>query len=75
MKLDQEKIEKQAKDIMDSFLQELAQSTSDAHFGVEREREVRAPVHEPCDETFRRAFLANAPKTKDDLLIMERKHW
>ena len=68
-------IEKQAKHIMDSFMKELGEVKQEDSFGLEREAQTREPRVEECSEQFRKAFLANAPNTRDNLLIMERKQW
>jgi hypothetical protein len=73
--MNREEIEKQAKTIMDSFLKELATIEETHTFGLEREQSMREPKHEPSSETFKRAFFANAPKVKDNLIQMERKQW
>jgi hypothetical protein len=73
--MNNEDIEKQAKSIMDLFLIELGNVKEEHSFGLERDVQMREPKHEQSNETFRRAFFANAPKVKDDLLQMERKQW
>lgn len=74
-KIDLSAIEKQAKAIMDAFLKELGDVKQEAKFGLQREREMREPKACETDPQFRQAFFANAPKVKDDELVMERKQW
>ena len=74
-KYTQEEIEKQARGLMDSFLAELSAVSENEEFGLAREAQMREPRPVVCDEQFRQAFLANAPRTRDGLLIMEKKHW
>lgn len=72
---DHSKIEHQAKQLMDSFLKELSSIPQEDSFGLERDEQMRTPEPAKPNESFRKAFLANAPNVRDDLLIMERKQW
>jgi hypothetical protein len=75
--MNQQEIEEQAKQIMDSFLAELGSVGEPKHFGLVRERgqQVRQPAVKDCDERFRQLLFSNAPKLRDGLLVMERKTW
>ena len=76
--MDHAKIEATAKKVMDDFLKELGDAESPTDFGLRREgldAQVREPKHELCDPRFRGGMFANAPKVKDDELVMERKQW
>lgn len=69
-------IEHQAKALMDAFLAELQSVTDEQQFGLQRsEHEMRDPQWEQPNERFQKAFFANAPSVKDNLLQMERKQW
>ena len=73
--LDHDAIEKQAKHIMDSFLKELGSMKEQNKFGLTRTDQMREPKDKEPSEQFQKAFFANAPKVKDNLLIMEKKQW
>lgn len=73
--IDHDAIQAQAKRIMDDFLKELGEVKQEEHFGVEREKEMREPKAVEKDPNFSQAFLANAPRTKDGLLLAEKKQW
>lgn len=73
MKLDKAAIEAQAKRIMDSFVKNLGEQ--EVQFGVERDKQTREPKAVQPDMAFRQAFLENAPKTRDGLLLAEKKQW
>jgi len=72
----EEKIKEQAKQIMDEFMKAL-ESVKDVpeEFGIEREPAMREPKKPSCDPEFKKRLLKNAPKTKDDCVQAEKKHW
>ena len=74
--MDQDKILAQAKKIMDDFIKALDKVKVTEKFGVHRDEQVRVAEKECEDSTeFRKRIFKNAPKIKDDLFIMEKKHW
>ena len=73
--IDQQVIEEQAKRIMDDFLKELKEIGQEERFGLEREDEMRTPKPLEPNAQFRRAFLENAPKVRDNEIVAERKQW
>jgi hypothetical protein len=80
-KLDPAAIEKQAKAIMDSFLEELGSIGEPKEFGLRREHQKREATPHPTDEHFRQLFFENAraidtKKVNDrSEIVMERKQW
>jgi len=73
------KIEEQAKNIMDKFLNALNDigEVDSNNIGATREQSVReedAPKSCPNEE-FRIRLFANAPSVEDEQLKMEKKHW
>lgn len=74
--LDKEKIEKQAKKIMDDFISALDKVQEiKQEFGQEREEQLRKPEKPEESKEFRERIFKNAPKVKDDCLVMEKKSW
>lgn len=79
--LDPVAIEKQAKAIMDGFLNELGEIEQPKAFGLRREHQKREAVPHATDEHFRQLLLENAraidPKKVNDNeeIVMERKQW
>jgi len=75
-KVDKEKIEKQAKRIMDDFISVLDKVPEiNQEFGQEREEQLRKPEKAEDSKEFRQRMFKNAPKVKDDCLVMEKKSW
>lgn len=76
MALDEEKIKKQAKAIMDEFARALdkAGGTS-GEAGFEREQTTRAGQISTPDKDFRERMLKNAPKKDSSHVIAEKKSW
>jgi len=75
--MNQEKIKEQAKQIMDEFIDAL-EGVKDMpkDFGIERAPSMRKVKDKPsCDPEFKKRLLANAPKTKNDCIQAEKKHW
>lgn len=76
MKLDKKKIEEQAKKIMDEFSKALDKlETIDTPVGFEREENIRESKAATADKAFKERMLKNAPKTKGDYVVAEKKHW
>ncbi|MBU0665795.1 MAG: hypothetical protein ABIC91_06360 [Nanoarchaeota archaeon] len=75
MKMNQEKIRKEAKKIMDEFIKELDKITLSKDFGIKRKQETRKKFTDDSDEKFRERMLENAPNVKDDFIVAEKKKW
>lgn len=74
--LDKEKIERQAKKIMDDFISVLDKVPEiKQEFGQEREEQLRKPEKPEDSKEFRQRIFKNAPKVKDDYFVMEKKNW
>ena len=74
--IDREKIRKQAKHIMDNFIKALDKAESvKQEFGSERKCSMRAEIKKDKDPDFRKRMFMNAPKKRDDFLVMEKKDW
>ncbi len=76
--IDLAKIEAQAKQIMDGFLEELGSIEQPKEFGLRREgiaNQTREGKLGETDPQFRSKLFDNAPVVKDDELVMERKQW
>ena len=75
MRLDEEKIRKQAKQIMDEFMKALEKvKQEELIYGLEKKKSTREP-EKPDESGFRERMFRNAPKKKGDHIIAERKHW
>lgn len=73
---DQEKIKKEAKQIMDSFIQELEKiSFKEEDFSVKKEKNIREKIKTESNPEFRERMLKNAPKVKDNFILAEKKKW
>jgi len=74
--IDKEKITKQAKSIMDNFIRALDKAKGiKEEFGSERKCSMRAEIKKDKDRDFRKRMFKNAPKKRDDFLVMEKKNW
>ena len=74
--MDKQQILREAKKIMDSFVSALEKVKVKEHLGVKRDSQTRVASKEKCETSdFKKRMLKNAPKVKDDLLIMEKKEW
>ncbi|MFP4112153.1 MAG: hypothetical protein ACLFPQ_01100 [Candidatus Woesearchaeota archaeon] len=74
-KINHEAIKKDAKRIMDNFMKELDKIPEIKEFGTKREISVREPKESSFEDDFRENILNNAPKTKDNCILAEKKHW
>jgi Asp-tRNA(Asn)/Glu-tRNA(Gln) amidotransferase C subunit len=74
-KIDEEKIKRQAKEIMDDFVRSLDKigGIKEA-FGAERKVSVRTPKKSEFSD-FKERALKNAPKRKGNYFVMEKKNW
>ncbi len=74
--MDEEKIKKQAKNIMDEFISALNKVPRiKEKFGQERNQFIRKAEKCEYGPEFKERMLKNAPKVKDDQLVMEKKSW
>jgi len=85
--MDENKIKKEAKQILDKFAKalELVSSESDdsetSKFAVDREEFERVEgkagteVSSECENSFKDKLLENAPKKDDDFIIAEKGDW
>ncbi|OIO64173.1 hypothetical protein AUJ83_00105 [Candidatus Woesearchaeota archaeon CG1_02_33_12] len=74
--INEEKITKQVKSIMDNFIRALDKAKGvKEEFGSERECSMRAEIKKSRDPQFRERMFRNAPKKTDDFLVMEKKSW
>ena len=74
--MDEEKIKKQAKKIMDEFISALNKVPEiKEEFGQERKQFTRESAKSEYGKEFKERMLKNAPKVKDGQLVMEKKRW
>jgi len=74
--MDEGKIKKQAKKIMDEFISALDKIPEiEKGFGQERKDYMRKPGKSKYGKEFKERMLKNAPKVKDGQIIMEKKSW
>ncbi len=74
--INKEEIRKQAKQIMDNFIKALDKAEDiKESFGSERKDSTRAKIKKHKDPYFRERVFRNAPKKRDDFLVMEKKNW
>ena len=72
----QEEIRKEAKKIMDEFMDALDKvKSADGEIGFEAGDGTRKPKSKKKDSGFRERMLDNAPKSKDGFLVAEKKKW
>ena len=75
-KLDEGKIRKQAKAIMDEFVKALDKvGKISGNVGLEREHTTREGKKSKPDTDFRERMLKNAPKQEGGRIIAEKKGW
>lgn len=71
-----DKIKKQAKEIMDEFMNALEKVNVELdHTSSQTEKNTREENPSKPDKEFNKRFLKNAPKTKDGEIIAEKKKW
>ncbi len=74
--ISEEKITKQVKAIMDNFIRALDKAEGvKEEFGSERKDSMRTKIKKDKDPSFRKRMFRNAPKKRDDFLVMEKKTW
>lgn len=71
----EEKIKEEAKKIMDGFMAELGEIEVKEEFGLVRDEQIREPQEKRQDDGFKERMLKNAPKTKGDSIVAEKKSW
>lgn len=76
-KEEQEKIKKEAKDIMDSFAKALekAEEEFSEEFNVKRENQLREETSVKGEKEFRKIFFENAPSKSQDFIKAEKGKW
>jgi len=74
--VDKEKIQKEAKEILDKFAKALEKvKTDDLDFHVNREEFERVEeIGEKC-EGFKESLLENAPNKNEDFILAEKGKW
>lgn len=73
--MDKAAIEKEAKRIMDNFLEALRKETFSCDIGSERKKNVRQDGKREEDPYFHEHMLKNAPKTNNGYIQAEKKKW
>ncbi len=74
--MDQEKIRKAAKALMDEFVAALEDVNEDTgKVGIERAESVREAGKCEFSEGFSERMLKNAPTRKDNYVVAEKKKW
>ena len=76
--MDQKKIEKEAKEVLDKFARALekVEKEQDIDSYVDRDiSERKEGLGKECDKSFKKRILENAPNKDDDFIIAERKGW
>ena len=75
-KLNEEKIKRQAKAIMDEFVKALDKTGEiSGDVGIERAEMAREARQSRPDKEFRERFLKNAPKKTEGYIVAEKKSW
>jgi Asp-tRNA(Asn)/Glu-tRNA(Gln) amidotransferase C subunit len=70
-----DKISKEAKKIMDNFVDALGSGNADGGFEVRRDLNMRSGEELILNSDFRERVLENAPKVKDGFIVAEKKKW
>ena len=74
--MDEKQIEKEAKEILDSFAKALEKvKTKEADFYVERDLSEREEGLGDSCNGFKSKLLGNAPDKNDDFIVAERGAW
>ncbi len=73
--MNKEQIAKDAKKIMDEFIEELEGVKLTEDFGVERKADMRTSFDDERDEGFRERMLKNAPSERKGFIVAEKKSW
>jgi len=75
MNLDENKIKKEAKKIMDNFISELEQIKEIQDFKIERKDFLRGNKEVKLDEDFKKRWFKIIPKTKNGCVLAEKGKW
>ena len=74
--MDEEKIKKKAKAVMDEFIKALDKvGEISGEVGLEREQTTREASKSKHNKDFGERMLKNAPKKEDGHVIVEKKSW
>lgn len=74
--MNQEEIKKDAKRILDSFMEDMKDINVEENFVLERETCYREEGEgRDLDEDFKQRFLSNAPKVSGDAIVTKRGDW
>jgi hypothetical protein len=74
--MDEEKIRKEAKQIMDDFMSALDKVEEvKEEFGTKRAVSKRKPSKSRYGVEFKERMLKNAPKVEDSCIVAEKKKW
>ena len=70
-----EKILKQAKSLMDSFIKEMEKIDEIKEFFIERDESLRQATPKESNQEFHKLFLENAPAVKRNQIQAEKGKW
>lgn len=74
--IDKKKIKEEVKKVMHDFMEELDKAKGvKENFGAERGKSLRTVTKNKKNSEFRKRMFENAPKKRDDFLVMEKKTW
>ncbi|MCA9496250.1 MAG: hypothetical protein KC589_04880 [Nanoarchaeota archaeon] len=74
--MNETKIKKEAKEIMDNFMNALSDIDIEEEFVLERKNTTRNEKKgKKVDENFKQKFLSNAPKIKGDAILANKGTW
>ena len=74
--INQDSIQKEAKQIMDNFMKALDKIEIEQDFILERDNCFREEGNgKEVDEDFRQRFLSNAPKISGDAILANKGEW
>tara|TARA_Y100000310_G_C20399245_1_gene676606 strand:- start:193 stop:426 length:234 start_codon:yes stop_codon:yes gene_type:complete len=73
--VDRKRIEKEARELLQSFGEALADVEVPSVVGEGSGEGMRAESADECDAGFRELMMKNAPKVKGDCLVAEKKSW
>jgi len=76
MSREEEEVRKEAKKMMDEFIKALEKVKEvKGEVGFEAEQDTRTPKEQKRDVNFKKRILENAPKSKADFIVAEKKKW
>lgn len=74
--MDENKIKKEAKEIMDNFMTALSDIDVEEEFILNRKTSTRNEKKgKIANEDFKQRFLSNAPKVKGDAIVANKGSW